>query len=240
MNQPAVTIRALVKLCRISNLPTVWSNVFAAALLSGVSIASLKTLFLVVSLSLFYCGGMALNDICDLQSDREKQPFRPIPSGEISLKWAYFFALSQFSVAFLLLLATSLTFSGVMAGAVLLLLIVGYDLFHKGNPSTVLLMAGCRFMIYVVVALALAGGVSKPVLMLAIIQFVYIVILTLVARYENLKPTGFRLPVMPLLLAGICMVDGVYLGWTVSVGWLLIGVAGMAATLAAQRIVRGH
>ncbi len=43
---------------------------------------------LAVASALLYCGGMVLNDVFDIDLDREEQPYRPLPSGRISLSSA--------------------------------------------------------------------------------------------------------------------------------------------------------
>lgn len=75
--------RTALKLGRVSNLPTVWSNVVAASVLAGG--APIRTLaFIAGAMSLLYVGGMFLNDAFDAESDARERPERPIPSGEIS------------------------------------------------------------------------------------------------------------------------------------------------------------
>jgi 4-hydroxybenzoate polyprenyltransferase len=232
------SFRTYIELCRISNLPTVWSNVLAAVVLSGEPFSWSAFTVLALSLSLFYSAGMALNDIFDAAIDRIQRPSRPIPSGRITPLAAYLLTGGLFVAAFILLF----TFphrSAVFAGFVLLLLIVLYDRFHKGHPASVLLMAGCRTMVYVVSGYALAGKISGAVLIVAMIQFGYIVCISVTARYENHRSTPFPFPVIPLMLAGICLVDGIFLAAVTSPFWLAIGACGMLLTLFGQRFVRG-
>src|ERR1700733_9497356 len=84
-----------LRLGRVSNLPTVWTNVCAGVVLSGVAVTAQLTLLLIVSLSLFYVGGMFLNDAFDQRFDRRDQPYRPIPAGEVTsaMVFAYGFGL---------------------------------------------------------------------------------------------------------------------------------------------------
>ncbi|HLY88157.1 MAG TPA: UbiA family prenyltransferase, partial [Acetobacteraceae bacterium] len=72
-----------LKLGRVSNLPTVWSNVLTGMALAGAATADCRLLILVVSLSLFYIGGMFLNDAFDHGFDAKARPERPIPSGQV-------------------------------------------------------------------------------------------------------------------------------------------------------------
>src|SRR6187399_1680395 len=81
--------RAYLLLARVSNLPTVWSNVIAgtAAAASarpeiGLSGPQLATTALAASL--FYTGGMLLNDAFDAPHDRLARGERPIPRGDVA------------------------------------------------------------------------------------------------------------------------------------------------------------
>lgn len=100
-------LRDLLELCRMSNLPTVWSNVvagFAIGLATSTVSASdgsyLDELFKnftsskwwldglllasqLIGISLIYCGGMVLNDFWDRSVDAKERPTRPIPSGRV-------------------------------------------------------------------------------------------------------------------------------------------------------------
>ena len=78
--------KTVLAICRVSNLPTVWMNVLAAAALSGMGVEFSSLGLLLISLSCFYCGGMCLNDVFDRSFDADHQPFRPIPAGQIGVR----------------------------------------------------------------------------------------------------------------------------------------------------------
>jgi len=226
-------------LCRVSNLPTVWSNAAAAALLCSAPVSGSALCTLIASLSFFYTGGMALNDLCDAQYDRVHRPERPIAAGRITLNEARLATFLLFAAGSAGLATLPRAGAAAGAAAALFAVIVLYDLYHKGNPLSVLLMAGCRFLVYLVAGLGLAGELNRPLLALGLIQFGYIILLSLAARYENLLPR-LPYPPIPLLIAAICLVDGAFLSiWFTNYLWLLAGAAGMLATLFGQRYVRG-
>ncbi len=97
-------IKTLLTLGRVSNLPTIWTNVLAAAVLAQAGILApdittvpdhlllwqfnLHSLMLwsgvLLALSLMYAGGMFLNDAFDAQWDRENGNLRPIVNGDVS------------------------------------------------------------------------------------------------------------------------------------------------------------
>ena len=118
--------------------------------------------------------------------------------------------------------------------------IVLYDLHHKGNPWSVVLMAACRFLVYLVAGFGVAGGVGRAVVLLALIQFCYIALVSVVARLEGRWHNRFPYPLIPPLLAAICLVDGGFLCIALgSPAWILVGACGMLLTLAGQKWVRG-
>ncbi|HVR20889.1 MAG TPA: UbiA family prenyltransferase, partial [Polyangiaceae bacterium] len=76
-------LRTLLDLARISNLPTVWSNVLAGAVLGTTEVRASSVVVVGVAASLLYSGGMFLNDAFDAGVDARERPERPIPSGRI-------------------------------------------------------------------------------------------------------------------------------------------------------------
>jgi len=227
-----------LKLCRVSNLPTVWTNVLAALVLSSPDVSWAGLIISCLSLSLFYAGGMCLNDILDVPSDRIKRPLRPLPAGLISVRGAFWFTMLLFAAGFAVLFLLPYPRAG-FAGLLLLALIVAYDKFHKEHPATVFLMAACRFMTYAIPALAVTGTVGPLAAIAGSVQFLYILSLSLVARYENSRPVFFTFPVMPVLLAGISVVDGVMMAAFASWSWFFAGLAGGVLTLMGQKYVKG-
>src|SRR5580698_6010042 len=81
--RPPSKLRTLLILGRVSNLPTVWSNCLAGWCLGGHgSVASL--VWMALSASFLYEGGMFLNDAFDAEFDYHHRRTRPIPSGAIT------------------------------------------------------------------------------------------------------------------------------------------------------------
>lgn len=231
-------MKPYLDLCRVSNLPTVWTNVLAALVLSGVPFSLADFLTLYGSISLFYSGGMCLNDLFDVKEDRVNKPFRPLPSQKISIKNAILFTIVLFGLALFLLLLMPYP-EAFYAGLILLALIIAYDRFHKGHPFSVLLMAACRLMVFVISGMAVSGSMSGGVWAGGFAQFIYILILSLVARYEKRSKGGFSFPVIPVMLACISFLDGIVMAFFISPVWLLAGLAGAVLTLVGQKYVRG-
>ena len=229
----------MLVLLRVSNLPTVWTNVLAGALLCGAFSWGGFAL-LAVAVSLFYVGGMALNDLWDREHDRLHRPDRPIPAGLVSAAMARVICVVLFGAGFAALAAAPSAL-GLAGGVALLAAIMAYDRVHKTSALGPYLMALCRLLTYPVTALALTGKLSWPVLLGAAAMFIYVLALTLVARAgarsRHRKKSG--LPLVPLLIAGISLLDGLVLALAVSPWLLLAGVGGAVLTLLAQRVVPG-
>src|SRR6266850_970558 len=88
-----------LRLGRISNLPTVWTNVLAGTLLTSQPLDSLALGILLPCLSLFYVGGMYLNDAFDRGIDARERPERPIPSGLVSAREIFGIGFGMLAVA---------------------------------------------------------------------------------------------------------------------------------------------
>lgn len=181
---------------------------------------------------------MCLNDLCDITPDRVHKPFRPLPSQKISLKNATLFIVLLFGLALFLLLLVPYP-RAFYSGLILLVFIITYDWFHKGHPFTVFLMAACRLMVFVISGMAVSGNVGMAVWIGGFVQFVYILVLSLVARYENSLKGGFSFPVIPVMIASISILDGIMMVCFASSFWLLAGMGGAVLTHLGQRYVRG-
>src|SRR5258707_10667148 len=121
-------MRTLLVLARVSNLPTVWSNCLAAWLLAGGKSWSRFGL-VCLGATLLYTGGMFLNDAVDEPFDRRYRPERPIPSGKIASCTVWVWSIVLLVTGWLVFL-----FMGsrpAVAAAVLVMMIVAYDVVHK-------------------------------------------------------------------------------------------------------------
>jgi 4-hydroxybenzoate polyprenyltransferase len=232
------TIKPYIDISRVSNLPTVWTNVLTAAMLAGPGPRWPAVVLLMLSMSLFYATGMCLNDILDVDVDRDRRPDRPIPSGRITLRQAWLFAAALYSGALMLLFLVPFR-RALIAAAVLTALIIWYDLYHKRYSLSILAMAACRLMVFIATALAMSGRIGFAVLLAASIQFGYTICISAVARYENRNAEPFSYPIIPWMIAGISLVDGLIMASMVSPEWLFAGASGAVLTIFGQRYARG-
>jgi len=203
-----------LKLGRVSNLPTVWSNVLTGMALAGAATVDCRLLILVVSLSLFYVGGMFLNDAFDHGFDAKARPERPIPSGQASAMQVHAFGFGMMAVGLALLAWAGYGFEPltqwrpVVAGLALATAIVFYNWHHKNNPLSPLVMGLCRMLVYVTAALAVTMAVPQPVVVAAVVLLCYLIGLTYAAKKEHL---GRLENIWPLAFLAVPVIYGCYL-----------------------------
>ncbi len=225
--------RAFLLLARVSNLPTVWTNVAAGVVVSRGALAWPGLAALCGAVSALYVAGMILNDAFDHEIDARLRPERPVPAGDVSLA-GVFVAGAATMVAGEAALAWASRDTAVLAwGLVLAAVIVYYDYRHKRDRFGPLVMGVCRGLVYCLAAAA-TGGVSRAVLLAAALVTAYVAGLTLVAK--RIGPRGGFL--VPWLIAGISLVDASMIAaFEPSLApWAALG---FLLTLAGQRIVPG-
>jgi 4-hydroxybenzoate polyprenyltransferase len=180
-------LRTLLIFGRVSNLPTVWSNCFAAWTLAGGGEGK-RLAVVLASGSCLYVGGMFLNDACDAEFDRQHRPERPIPSGLISRSAVWAWASGTLLAG--TLLAAPLGGRATVYALALLAAIVAYDFWHKRHPAALGFMAGCRLLLYLFAGITAAGNASPQVLTAAAGMGCYVLGISLLARHES----GVRRP----------------------------------------------
>ncbi|MFK5922186.1 MAG: UbiA family prenyltransferase [Verrucomicrobiota bacterium] len=207
-------LRTVLVLGRMSNLPTVWTNVLAGWFLAGGAWSG-ELWWLMAGVSLLYVGGMTLNDAFDVEWDKKHAPQRPVPAGMISARTVWLLGWGQ------MLAGVGVLFGGTGVSwyflLALVLAIVLYDWSHKKWKGAVLVMGACRFLVYVVAASAV-GQVSFAVGIFATGLFFYVWGITLAARGEScggkVSWMGKGLLIAPLLVvSGVMVMTGGQLLW---------------------------
>lgn len=223
-----------LQLGRVSNLPTVWSNVLAATALCGASLT--RAFGLSIALSLFYVGGMFLNDVFDARYDAEHRPERPIPSGAVSFLSAYLWGSGLLLAGLGGVCVDVLTFGGgtlrgaLLSGSILGALIVLYNAWHKNNPLSPLIMGGCRVAVYTTTALCLVPALPQWIIAASLGLLSYLIGLTYAAKQENLGAMKQSWPLL-FLLTPLCLLPYWSFGratllillpfWLMLAGWIL-------------------
>ena len=191
--------RTHLTLGRVSNLPTVWTNVLAAGAVAGASLSEAGWMPLLIAMSLLYIAGMYYNDVCDVEHDRVHQPHRPIPAGLITCERAEAFALLYVLVALLLIytarmiapLAAGSASAGWLINAIVLIgCIVLYNRHHKNNPYSPLLMAACRVSVLSTSAYTLSGSLPALLLIAIVTTLCWLIGLTYLAKHEQRDNTS--------------------------------------------------
>lgn len=182
---------AWLEIARISNLPTAWTNVLAGWLLAGGCwdrVFDIHRLGLLLGAgSLAYIGGMVLNDAFDARWDREHRRERPVPSGRLTQTTASWTGAALLVMSWFLFIwganAELWTVSGLMLAILL------YNGLHKRWAGSVLIMGGCRGLLYLSAGLESGSSLASTDMPLlwcgASAIAIYVVGLTLVARYES-------------------------------------------------------
>jgi len=205
MTQPPLRLHTLLALGRASNLPTVWSNCLAAWLISGGGNWWAFPL-LALGASLLYLGGMFLNDAFDVEFDRQFRSERPIPAGHISARDVWWYGGLQLFAGWLLLFFLGVTVAWLALA--LAATIVFYDAVHKRTEFAPLLMAGCRWLLYLVAGAATLQELRFPVLGHGAALGAYIVGLSFVARVESRSGPA---PLWPLVLVATPLIANVWI-----------------------------
>ena len=193
------TLRALLVLGRVSNLPTIWSNCLCGWLIGVGHSDSFRMdwamfAWLAIGAAAMYLGGMVLNDVCDVAFDREHRPERPIPSGEIAEKTVWYLGIG--------LLAVGTGLLAIPGGATALLAlalfncILLYNFIHKKTEWSPGLIAVCRLLLVVLAACFAFGTTGEKVAFFvhlhsgaavwtALVLFAYVAGLSCLAKVES-------------------------------------------------------
>jgi 4-hydroxybenzoate polyprenyltransferase len=195
-------LKTLFELGRISNLPTVWSNVLAGVVIAGGTIGLQSTSILIASLSLFYIGGMFLNDAFDTEFDIIERPERPIPSKKITQKMVFVIGFILLILGIFLLYIEAFTTNVfnlnliLFLGMLLSAFIIIYNKYHKNNPYSPLIMGFCRISIYFIVSAFFLSYFNIHIFVASFFLLSYLIGLTYLAKQENI---GYLKNQWPLL-----------------------------------------
>jgi 4-hydroxybenzoate polyprenyltransferase len=186
----------LLRLGRISNLPTVWTNVLAGAVLGGGDLRNWRLGLVLLAMSLFYVGGMYLNDYFDRAIDARERPERPIPAGAIVPGAVATIGFGLLGAGLLAAAATG--WKAAALAALLGTAIIAYDLHHKDNPWAPAVMGTCRALVYCTAAAAVSGQVPLLAAAAGAAMGAYVAGLTYAARQESLDKVGNLWPLVLL------------------------------------------
>jgi 4-hydroxybenzoate polyprenyltransferase len=230
--------RAYLLLARVSNLPTVWTNVIAGAALAGAAMDARLAIGVALAVSCWYSAGMWMNDACDASIDAVQRSDRPIPNGDVTRREVWIGAGILTAAGIAILIATGANRGAWGWVALLIAAIAYYNVRHKADPFGPAAMGLCRGLIYVISASALGRAGALPVWLGALVLIIYVLSLTWVGKTLGPKAGS----VMPWLIAGISLVDALLILTMApmpALWWALAATAGFFVTLAGQRLVPG-
>jgi 4-hydroxybenzoate polyprenyltransferase len=128
---------------------------------------------------------MFLNDACDAVFDRQYRRERPIPSGHITRRAVWWWGMAWLVAGAATLFFISRT-TGLL-GLVLLFCILLYDVTHKHVSFAPVLMASCRFVLYLTAASSASEHVNGWAIWCGIAMAAYILGLSFLARFESIE-----------------------------------------------------
>jgi 4-hydroxybenzoate polyprenyltransferase len=178
------------QLVRLPNAFTAMADIGLGALAMGALPQQIATFVLVLLASTcLYCTGMVWNDYFDVEQDRRERPFRPLPSGRVTMRQA-------------LILGTVLMIAGLIFAALAdwgadglrwrslwfaILLVAGiflYDGWLKRTWAGPVGMGACRFLNVLLGLSVAAEPIASWGVLLAWVVGLYIVGVTWFARTE--------------------------------------------------------
>lgn len=227
---------------RISNAPTVVSQVFAGAavgwyaLPTGTALPLGALVLVLVGVVLSYLAGMILNDVCDAQVDATERPDRPIPSGRIPLFMARFVGGCMLLIGISMLAVAS---PATLPWAIVLgVCILAYDMLHTLSAASFVLMASCRGLVPAIAAFAMSSNTDWSILAwTASAAFAFIAAVSIAARNEM---TGFGVIARVAawsLPAAACAPLGMWGALAIDPGGALLSSMAVGATLLAAYLV---
>lgn len=227
-------LKTALKLGRVSNLPTVWTNTLAGVVIATGAVGGWTLAAMILAFSLFYVGGMFLNDAYDAGFDAVARPERPIPAGEVGRTTVFGFGYAMLGIGILLLVilgyAGQTSLWPAAGGLALAVTIVLYDRYHKNNPLSPLIMGLCRVLVYVSAALCLTAALPRELWIAALLVLCYLIGLTYIAKQENL---GKVENLWPLIFLAAPVIHGLWLAlddatvlgfWLLFTGWILVAL----------------
>jgi hypothetical protein len=227
----------LLRLGRISNLPTVWTNVIAGAVIAGGANGAGEIAVIALAMSTFYVGGMYLNDFFDRTIDARERPMRPIVAGEIGAGMVSTIGFGLLAIGIVLMIPFGLA---AIWGMALAGVIVLYDVWHKGNALGPTIMGVCRALVYLGAGVAMTGQISLALAIGAFVLAAHTAGIAYAAKQESLDTISSLWPMVLLAAPLIVALPYIASGWIVPLAFALLLVADAAAVwLLVKRSVPG-
>lgn len=227
-------IRGFLELVRIPGVFTAQADILAGWLLVGISARNVNNLlFLLLASACFYGAGMALNDAFDAEIDARQRPKRPIPSGRVSLRFAFGCGFGLLVLG--LVLSRLAGLESFVVAVMLAMAIITYDggIKHLDwfGPIN---MGACRYL-NLLLGLSL-GGITISSLAIPLLTAVHIFGVTRLSRLETEGNDMAGIVVSGLSILGVVLLYGLLriygvLPAGVGFGLCMIWAAGLGVLL---------
>jgi 4-hydroxybenzoate polyprenyltransferase len=221
------SLSTLLRLGRISNVPTVWTNVLAGSIIAGSAGHLDRVALVMIAMTAFYVGGMYLNDYFDRAIDARDRPGRPIDAGEIRASSVMLIGFGLLAAGTALMIAFGP--GAILCGFALAGVIVLYDVWHKGNRLSPVVMGLCRALVYVGTGVAMAGGISNATIIGAAALACHVAGITYAAKQESLDRVGNLWPLVLLAVPLIAALPVLFDRWTTVAAFVLLLAADATA-----------
>ena len=231
-----------MQLVRLPTVFTLISNTVAAGILTGSKLIPLTGFIPLLCASISaYWAGMILNDVVDLEADKEHRPRRPLPAGRVSPAVAG-------HVGNALLMLTPLLVLGITAfhttdplwqgaafvcAALLSLCVRAYNSPLKQTPLGPLLMGSCRALNVLMVGCCMVALVELETFPMPVVYFaaaigVYILGVTVYAFEEEHVKSSLHFLIVGILfqMAGMVLVACLPYWSTTEIPWTLSPTGG--------------
>ena len=189
---------------------------------------------IVAASSLLYAGGVVLNDVFDLERDREERPERPLPSGRVSLRTARWLGWDLLLLGAMLPCGVAVLLHRALPGAdlgvavrpaavalILALAIVLYNTVLKPTLLGPLAMGACRMLNVLLGMSVLRGPLGPEHWLVAGAIGVYITGVTWFARDESQRSDRRQLAgAMMFMMAGVAMLAWLP-RWSENLNWMI-------------------
>jgi len=191
-----------LRLIRLPNTLTAFADVMAGAAVAGVDPLSPRVLLAGVGSAALYGGGIALNDVLDIEKDRRSSPDRVLPSGALAKTTAGVIAAALLLVG----VATGLTgeLPHILVTVALVATIIVYDTLPEGRRLLgSLVMGSCRALnIARSMTLATTSMAQPEEWIVACTHCGLILLVTLVSTFESRprRDLTYKLVVAAMLL----------------------------------------
>src|SRR5262249_24550019 len=128
----------------------------------------------------------------------------------------------------------------LVAGIALALAVVGYDVWHKGNPAGPAVMGLCRALVYAGAAAAAVGSVPCVIVVMALAMLVYVAGITCAAQQESYDRVERLWPLAALAAPAVVALVALARSWLAAGATVILAAwTSAAVSLLVRRSVAG-